>query len=364
MKIVILQDRLRSGGTERQSILLTRAFIAAGEDASLVTFRPGGALAASASDLPRHVLQPFDLHLDWFGPGVFSRLKRQAPSVVLCMGRMANCYAGGLQQHLSATTAVIATMRTGKHLPWLFRRSLPRVRHIVANSRDAREALVATYGVSSEKISVIHNSLVFPPAPAGAEERSMRGRELRAKHGAGPGTVVLLWVGMFRPEKNQRELIELLASLPADLDWQLWFGGDGPTRSDCEALVAARSLGTRVKFLGFQADPTPLYAAANVAVLTSRSESLSNFLIEAHAHGLPSVAYRAQGVDECGGRSVELGQAAAFREALLPFLRDPEQRRIEGARVEAYARDHFSPQTQVRAYLDLFQRLVRPAPSA
>ena len=46
MKILLVQDYLRSGGTERQTILLANAFRAAGHAASLVTFRPGGALAS------------------------------------------------------------------------------------------------------------------------------------------------------------------------------------------------------------------------------------------------------------------------------------------------------------------------------
>ena len=44
MKILIVQDYLRSGGTERQSILLANAFTAAGHPTTLLTFRPGGAL--------------------------------------------------------------------------------------------------------------------------------------------------------------------------------------------------------------------------------------------------------------------------------------------------------------------------------
>jgi predicted ABC-type transport system involved in lysophospholipase L1 biosynthesis ATPase subunit len=44
MKILIIQDHLRSGGTERQSVLLANAFAAAGHPATLLTFRPGGPL--------------------------------------------------------------------------------------------------------------------------------------------------------------------------------------------------------------------------------------------------------------------------------------------------------------------------------
>jgi hypothetical protein len=38
----------------------------------------------------------------------------RARTVILCMGRMANCYAGGSQERFPST-AVIATMRTGKN---------------------------------------------------------------------------------------------------------------------------------------------------------------------------------------------------------------------------------------------------------
>src|SRR5687768_14502309 len=114
MKILVIQDYLRSGGTERQSILLANAFAAAGHETTLLSFRPGGALASTvASTVKRIALQPVDVGLDWFAPGLAASAESAAPDVVLCMGRMANCYAGGLKRRLR-TTAVISTMRTGK----------------------------------------------------------------------------------------------------------------------------------------------------------------------------------------------------------------------------------------------------------
>ena len=49
MKILIVQDYLRSGGTERQSVLLANAFAAAGHATTLLTFRPGGPLDGTVS---------------------------------------------------------------------------------------------------------------------------------------------------------------------------------------------------------------------------------------------------------------------------------------------------------------------------
>lgn len=360
MKILILQDRLRSGGTERQSILLAKGFNAAGHSTTLVTFRPGGALSASAAGLPRETLQPIDLHADWFAPGLRARLRRHNPDIVLCMGRMANCHAGSVQAAVP-NAAVVSTMRTGKSLPWLFRRSLQRVSHVVANSDDARRTLQAVYGLPETRVSVIHNSLVFDADAASlASDRTA----LRQAHGLDEKSVVFVWVGMFRPEKNHQELIEIASQLPLDLPWQLWFVGDGPTRERCEKQARSGPSSSRIRFFGFQADPKPFYRLADVAVLTSRSESLSNFLIEAHAHGLPSVAYRAQGVDECGGRVVPMADRQALLRQMREYLGNEQARRADGATAAAYAREKFSPDRQITRYLDLFTRLCSSAPRA
>jgi glycosyltransferase involved in cell wall biosynthesis len=360
MKILVIQDHLRSGGTERQSILLTRAFIAAGHDAKLLTFRPGGELAASAADLPRIVLQWFDTHLDWFAPGIFRQVTKFAPDIILCMGRMANCNAGSLQNLVRAKfpqSAIVCTMRTGKRLPALYRQSIHRVRHVIANSHVSEKILTENYGLPADRITVIHNSLVFAPQndlTAATNDRA----QLRARFGASEKTVVLLCVAMFRPEKNQRELIELAAQLPRDRDWQLWLAGEGDARAACEQLVAEKNLADRVKFTGFQADPRPLYHAADLAVLTSKSESLSNFLNEAHAHGLPSVAYEISGVAECGGTVVPLGDQRRFLAALTPLLTHSSARATAAAAVRDYALQHFASERQAVAYLDVFAQLL------
>ena len=361
MKILIVQDYLRSGGTERQSILLTRAFSEAGHPTALLTFRPGGALSPLCSDLDVRALQPFDLHLDWFAPGLSAAVQRIQPDRILCMGRMANCFAGSLQiDH--PKIPVLGSFRTGKSLPLLFRRSLKKVRHIIANSHEARANLERQHQIPASKITVIHNSLIFP-AEAQATASSSR-QTIRVEHGATPATTILLNVAMFRPEKNQRELIHLAAALPPTADWQLWLAGDGAARAECERLAAQFDLTARVRFLGFHRDPAPFYAAADIAVHASSSESLSNFLIEAQAYGLPAVAYAAQGIGECfipgeTGWIIPRADRQAFLAALAPlFAASATTRAQRASAARAYARTTFDPARQVAAYLDLFVRLA------
>ena len=363
MRLLVLQDHLRSGGTERQSILLANAFAEAGHATTLLTFRPGGALAGTVSpSVARSSLQSLDLGLDWFAPGLRRRVRTLRPDLVLLMGRMANC----LGWRLTPEVPVVATMRTGKPLPAWFRRTLRASRHIVANSREAGDHLVRAHGLAPDKVAVIPNSLVFPPEADAVQEATHRA-EWRARLGTPPEARVLLCVAMFRPEKNQRELIEIVRGLPDGLPWELWLAGEGPARSDCQRRAAEAGLAHRVRFPGFITDPSPLYAAADLAVHASRSEALSNFLIEAQAHGLAVVAATAQGIGECflpgeTGWMIPRGDHAAFRERLRDCLAaGPEVRARRGRAARAFARENFAPARQVGAYLDLFARLL-PSP--
>ena len=360
MKILIVQDYLRSGGTERQSVFMATAFALAGNEVTLLTFRPRGVLETDTEQQPFafRSLQPFDTRLDWFAPRLLKTVEEAAPDLVLCMGRMANCYAGFIQRRVPQA-AVICTMRTGKLLPHLFVRSLRLCRHIIANSHVAKRVLTDVYDIPAHRITVIHNSVIHYTS-----ESEARNIALRRYHGATPGTMVLLNVAMFRREKNQRELIELCAKLPGYLDWQLWLAGEGSARKKCERLAHDLGLGTRVKFLGYQSDPTPLYLAADLALLASQSESLPNFLIESQLHGLPVVAYDVVGVGECfvpdrSGYLIANHDQAGFIAALDRLIRQPGDRRRFGQVGREHALASFVPERQMLAHLNLFRDLTK-----
>lgn len=361
MKILVVQDFLRSGGTERQSVLLASSFAHAGHATTLVTFRPGGALQPTEpiTGLEIRSLQGRDTKLDWWAPGLIRRSKSLAPDIVLCMGRMANCYGGSLQKALPQA-AVISTLRTGKALPWAFRRSLSQTRHIIANSRAAEEHLMQKHQVTNDRISVLANALVFGPADDASDPNERA--HLRAQQGALPADFVLLCVAMFRPEKNQIALIEMAAKLPADFPGQLWLAGEGVALETCRERADELNLGDRVKFVGWHTDPRPLYRAADVAVHASKRESLSNFLIEAQAHGLPVVACTARGVDETfidgvSGHLMPQDNPRQFAETVTRVCADRDRLHAMGESGRGHALAQFSPEAQIKAHLDLFEKL-------
>lgn len=344
------------GGTERQTVALAEAFARAGHEVLLVTFRPGGALAGVAAPVRRVALQPFDLGLDWFAPGLLRRLREFQPDVVQTMGRMANCHGARVARALPAAR-LVATFRTGKTLPRLYRATLRRAAAVVANCEEAARRLERDFGVSGPRVHAIHSG-VAAPASAPADARDALRREL----GTPADAVVFLCTAMMRRGKGHRRLLEIVRPFALPQPWELWLAGDGPERAACEAFARNAGLGSRVRFLGVRRDVERLYAAADLAVLASRLESLPNFLVEAQWTGLPVVACDSQGVGEtfAPGRSgllIAHGDEEGFRAALRRLAGDPALREQMAGAGRAHARARFDPGRQNRRYLDLFEQL-------
>ncbi len=367
MRILLIQDQLRVGGTERQTLFLARSFQASGHEVVVLLFRPGGHLAD-----PRHlqgvrteVLQPFNSGLSLWAPGLMRRIRALAPGVILCMGRTANCYAGFIQRSFPRIP-VVGTLRTGKMVFPLHHWSLGVVRAVLVNSNWWKRRLLER-GFAEQRIHVVHNAVLLQRPPE--ERRAARERE-RAAHGVGPGTCLFLNVATFRPGKRHLELLRLFAALRQrhpELDWRLWLVGDGREYRRCKHWAAANGLGTRIRFFHFQHDPFPFYAAADVAVSVSREDSLPNFLIEAQAAGLPLVAYDCRGVSETclpgrTGLILPPGNGEAFLQALVELIRDGGRRAALAAGAPEFARQRFSPEPQAAAILRFLEGLAAPQP--
>ena len=140
MKIIVLQDYLRSGGTERHSILLAREFAGLGHEAQLVTFRPGGRLSEMAG--PGHrSLQPFDTGIDWFGPRPAPDGPRGPPGHRALHGQDRELLRRAHPARRAASrrlpTKVVATLRAGGRILSLYYSSIKNAAHVVANSIEA-----------------------------------------------------------------------------------------------------------------------------------------------------------------------------------------------------------------------------------
>jgi glycosyltransferase involved in cell wall biosynthesis len=355
MKLMILQDYLRAGGTERQSVALSRFFTAQGHDTTLLTFRPGGELAPPGGDVPHLSLQRCDSRWNGWAPGLVRTLRKTPPDIVLCMGYYANVYAGWIQSRLP-NSRVVGTLRTLHKMPMWLVASWKALPLVISNTEAGRDILMDRFQFAPERVIVIPNALTHALELKNAPGHRARQRE---RQGAKDHTLVLLNVGMFRKEKGQADLIRMVADWKPECEWQLWLIGNGPLMDKCRRL--ARKLPC-VRFLGYEADVTPFYASADAVVLTSKMEALPNFLCEAQAWGLPAVIYDVGGAKECfepgvSGYAIPYGRKNTFKDALSTLAQDIEKRAAMSAAARLWAR-RFDPRRQSQAYLDCFRSLI------
>src|SRR5690606_18906177 len=115
MRLLVIQDYLRMGGTERQSLFILKCAMEAGHEARLLLFRPGGVLWPRMEELgvEADVLQSLDTRVCLLAPGLIEHIDKIHPDVILCMGRTANCYSGLIQRRFRSIP-VVGTLRTGK----------------------------------------------------------------------------------------------------------------------------------------------------------------------------------------------------------------------------------------------------------
>src|SRR5690606_26732556 len=130
--------------------------------------------------------------------------------------------------------------------------------------------------------------------------------------------------------------------------------GEGEERPRLQALVDALGLDGRLLLPGYQSDPAPWYAHADLFVLSSDHEGFGNVIVEALEQGVPVVSTDCPSgpreILEGGkyGTLVPVGDAAALASAIDDAL----SREHNHDALKRRAQD-FSVDKAADAYLDL-----------
>ena len=188
-------------------------------------------------------------------------------------------------------------------------------------------------------------------------------REFRTELGLGGEDVLLVFVGRVVPIKRLDLLIDALAiARKSERRLQLAIVGDGDLRPRLERQAASLGIADAVRFLGYRRDLRPIFAAADLAVLSSDNEGTPVSLIEAAAAGLPSVATDVGGVSEVvteeTGILVPPGDAAAFADALVCLAADPELRQRCGSAARDRALSRYGADRLLRDIDGLYGELA------
>ena len=251
----------------------------------------------------------------------------------------------------------------GRYLARSFTRSqCADVQALIAPSDPMRDVLLE-YGVSTP-IHVLPTGLPADRFNPGIAER------FRTEQGIPAGRPLVTYVGRVAHEKNIEFLVKVFVEVRKTVpEAMLVIAGEGPAREPLRQLVARLGLEKDVHFAGYLDRNTGLldcYAAANVFVFASRTETQGLVLLEAMAQGAPVVSTAELGTRSvlkagCGALVVE-EQLQPFTAAVVQVLQDAALRSDLAERGRTYART-WSSAIMARRLADLYETL-RVSPGA
>ena len=180
--------------------------------------------------------------------------------------------------------------------------SCDRADHIIADSYATRDDLIALYGITPDKITVIWS---------GVEERFKRITspekltEVRNKYQI-PQATCALSVGTVQPRKNYSRVVQAIAKLrqQGQHDIQLIIaGGKGWMEDELHRTITETQMNAVVHLIGYvdDEDLPALYSLSDCFVAPSLYEGFGIPLIEAMACGTPVVTSNVSSLPEVAG---------------------------------------------------------------
>jgi len=174
----------------------------------------------------------------------------------------------------------------------------------------------------------------------------------------------VLYIGRLHPQKGVDTLLYAFAELRRRLERPatLRIVGDGPLADTLVRLAERLEIASDVDFAGQRNDVRPDLDGADVFVLASRAEGLSNALLEAMAAGVPPVVSDIPGnrdVVEDGrtGVVVAVDDVAALASAMAHVLTDERLRSALGAAARQAVERLYGLHDIAARYADLYATL-------
>jgi len=173
---------------------------------------------------------------------------------------------------------------------------------------------------------------------------------------------LILYTGRLSAEKGVDVLIAAYAALDRSLPTKLYILGDGPETARLKQLIKHYHLEDRVMMRPAVDDVTGYLFSADIFVMPSHFEGLSNSVLEAMACGIPVIATRVTGnkeliTDGINGLLVEPRNSAQLTEALLHLIKNPDKGSELGRRAHELVKEHYDLYNVAEKYLTLYQDL-------
>jgi len=330
--VLVLVRELGIGGTERQAVETARFLDRKYFSPHVGCFRPDGFRRA---DLERARIPILHLPVTSFrSPGVLSAasmlvnyLRRNRIKIVHAFDAPLNIFSVPVSK-FAGVPAVLSSQRgdrdiTGQVTKRLLRISDRLTDAVVVNCDAMRRYLIEEEGVPATKIRLCYNAI-------DAKEYSRRAVPSRW-----PGKTTIGVICALRREKCVDTLLRSFARLSREHCFLLVVGS-GPEEGQLKSLAAELGLGANCHFEPATSDVAAWLSQIDIFVLPSRTEALSNSLMEAMACQCCVVASRVGGNPELvddgiSGLLFEAENVAELAHKLATLLDDPDRREAMAA---------------------------------
>jgi glycosyltransferase involved in cell wall biosynthesis len=221
--------------------------------------------------------------------------------------------------------------------------------YLIAVGSTVKNDLIAAGIGQASQYSVFYPGL---PAPHVASKAALR-EELEL----GADDLYCTFVGRLTQIKRPDRLLDVIAAIVnRGVEMRFLIAGEGELFESSKARAAAEKL--PVTFLGWRSDIDELFAASDIAILTSDNEGIPLTLIQAAQAGLPIIAPNVGSIadivvnDKTG--FLTSPQPGAIASALSALAGDKDLREKLGAAGKVHADTYFSLEKMVRDHSDLY----------
>lgn len=356
MRVMHMIESLEFGGAEKVVIDLANAMTARHDVIVCCVKKLGDLKTSLNANIPVVCLDKGEGN-DWRIPFRLRDLMREHRIEVLHSHNWGVFLEGALAAWLSPGVVLINTVH-GPYMDYApdwraqFKRRARHCLERVASWRHQSVVLVSDaissyiardIGITAKKLTTIRNGISAKDVSRAPGEDEV---------------VRFITVGRLAEVKNQAMMVRAFGVTELDRA-ELWIAGDGPERTNLEALARTLGLADRVRFLGFCQDVSPHLAQCDVFVMSSNYEGISIAVLEAMRAGLPVIGTDVGGMRETvehgiTGELVPVGDTAALAAAMRKFHDSKELRARHGAAGRAKMLDGFSIETMVRRYEELY----------
>lgn len=300
-------------------------------------------------------------------------LKASSPNAILSNKDQSNCL---LQSYLPEIARPVIAFRIGTNVPEKLKRSnrltAPWKRQQLAHLYRKADILI---GNSSGVSAALHQMLGREPphqqvGPTITTIWNPVDQETIAKMASAPPAhpwitdkqaPLIVSVGRLVRHKNYGLLLRALSRLTSSLDARLIICGTGSKQAQLSALSRRLGIADRIDFVGYQSNPFPYVAAADLFVCPSLFEGANNALMEALSLGTPCISTDcpsgARDILEDGklGALVPMHDPNALAAAMQSTLAHPPDR----ARLRASA-ERFNPKKVAEHYAEALGLALGP----